>query len=192
MEPRFNPDSYLIRRKVFKLMGAAFHIYDAQGNLVLYSKQKAFKLKEDIRLYASEDMQQELLCIRARQVIDFSAAYEVVDSATGDLIALLRRRGLQSILRDAWVICDAQGNEMGRIEEDSMLLALVRRFVTNLVPQNFTAYLGEQPVADYKQHFNPFIQKMTLDFSKDPLRRFDRRLGIAAAVLLAAIEGRQG
>ena len=63
MESRFSPDSYLIRRKVFKLLGAAFHIYDAQGNLVLYSKQKAFKLREDIRLYASEDMREEVLSI---------------------------------------------------------------------------------------------------------------------------------
>jgi hypothetical protein len=32
---------------------------------------------------------------------------------------------------------------------------------------------------------------MTLDFSPDPQRRLDRRLGIAAGVLLCAIEGKQ-
>jgi uncharacterized protein YxjI len=191
MESRFSPDTYLIRRKVFKLLGAAFHIYDAEGNLVLYSKQKAFKLREDIRLYASEDMREEVLSIRARQVIDFSAAYEVVDSVTGEPVGVLQRRGFRSIVRDAWIIADANGVEVGRIEEDSMMLALIRRFLTNLIPQSFTAYIGDQPVADLRQKFNPFIQKLVVDYSKDPSHLLDRRLGIAAGILLAAIEGRQ-
>ncbi len=44
-------EHYTIRRKVLKIFGAAFHIYDPHGNLAGYCKQKAFKLKEDIRIY---------------------------------------------------------------------------------------------------------------------------------------------
>lgn len=66
----FFQEKYLVRRKVFKIFGAAFHIYDAAGNIVFYSKQKAFKLKEDIRIYTGEDMQQEVLTMRARQILD--------------------------------------------------------------------------------------------------------------------------
>lgn len=75
----FQLDRYLIRRHVFKVLGAGFHVYDGSGSLVAYSRQKAFKLKEDIRVYADATMQQELLRIAARQVIDFSAAYDVID-----------------------------------------------------------------------------------------------------------------
>ena len=80
----FHHDSYLVRRKVFKMFGAAFHIYDPNGKLTFYSKQKAFK-----------------------------------------------------------------------------------------------------------QNFNPFVLKIKLDYSMDRNRLLDRRLGIAGAVLLCAIEGRQ-
>lgn len=192
MDNRFLLDQYLVRRKVFKILGEAFHIYDTQGNVVLYSKQKAFRLREDIRLYSGEDMQQELLRISARQVIDFGASYDVFDSSTGELTGTLRRKGFRGILRDKWLLFDSSGAEIGFIEEDQMVLALVRRFVTNLIPQTFSIHLGGQQVAQLRQRFNPLIAKLELDLREDPDRRLDRRLAIAAALLISAIEGRQG
>ena len=52
LEPRFQCPTYLLRRQFLKIFGAAFHIYGPNGDLMFYSKQKAFRLKEDIRLYA--------------------------------------------------------------------------------------------------------------------------------------------
>jgi len=188
---RFEKDYYLIRKKFFKLFGNAFHIYDADNNLLFYSKQKAFKLKEDIRLYESEEMKEELLYIQARQVIDFSAAYDVIDSKKGEKVGALRRRGFKSIFKDEWIIMDGFDNEIGVIKEDNIFLALIRRFLTNLIPQTYSVFLGDREIAYFKQNFNPFILKLTLDFSMDPEKKFDRRLGIAAGILLTAIEGRQ-
>src|SRR5687767_15035818 len=76
----FDYPVYLVRKKVMKLLGGAFYVYDETGtNLIMYSKQKAFKLKEDIRLYSDESLKVELLTITARSVIDFSAAYDIID-----------------------------------------------------------------------------------------------------------------
>ncbi len=191
MSTQFQHDFYLVRKKVFKIFGEAFHIYDAAGNMVFYSKLKAFKLREDIRLFTGEDMQTELLRIAARQVLDFGATYDVHDSATGEQVGSLRRKGLRSLLRDKWLIFNAAGQEIGAIEEDNMLLALVRRLLTNLVPQTFTLTLQGQPTAELRQRFNPFIKKLELDLKQDPQHRLDRRLALAAAVLISAIEGRQ-
>jgi hypothetical protein len=94
-------------------------------------------------------------------------------------------------MRDKWVIMSADETPIGEVVEDSMLMAMMRRFASNLIPQNFSVALYGQEVADFKRRFNPFILKMDLDFSKDAERKLDRRLGIAAAVLLSAIEGRQ-
>jgi uncharacterized protein YxjI len=188
---RFGQSRYLIRRKFFKIFGGAFHIYDEAGNVAFYSKMKAFKLKEDLRLFTGEDMQQEVLTIKARSILDFGATYDVTDSASGTRLGALRRKGLKSLLRDEWLVLDANDQEVGKIEEDSMALALVRRLLTNLVPQTFTGSVGGSPVLSFRQHFNPFIQKISLDYSMDTGGKLDRRLGIAAAVLLCAIEGRQ-
>lgn len=184
-----------MRRKVFKLLGAAFHVYDMQGNLLMYSKQKAFKLKEDIRIYTGEDMQSELLTIQARQIIDFSAAYDVVDSQARAKVGSLKRKGWKSMLRDEWVVMDPYDREIGTIVEDSTTLALVRRFIdaaSLFLPQKFHAEFAGGTVATFQQNINPFVRKLTVDFSMDPHGRFDRRLGLAAAALLSAIEGKQG
>ena len=187
----FAHESYLVRRKIFKLFGAAFHIYDPSGRVVFYSKMKAFKLKEDIRLYTGEDMQTEILRIQARQIIDFSAAYDVIDSTTSIKVGVLKRKGLKSILKDEWIIMDAEDKEIGFIKEDSRLLALIRRFLTNLIPQKYHGELKGEQVCIFKQNFNPFVMKINLDFSMDKKGLLDRRLGIAGAVLLCAIEGKQ-
>jgi uncharacterized protein YxjI len=187
----FGHSRYLLRKQFFKIFGSAFHIYDANGGLAFYSKLKAFKLKEDVRVYTGEDMQTELLCIKARSILDFGATYDVVDSATGEKLGALRRKGFKSILKDEWVILDASDAEVGLITEDSLLLALVRRFLTQLVPQTFLGNVAGAPVFTFKQHFNPFVQKIDLDFSSDAGGLLDRRMGIAAGVMMCAIEGRQ-
>lgn len=46
--------NYLIRRRFWTLFGAKFDIYDAAGRQIGFSKQKAFKLKEDIRVFKDE------------------------------------------------------------------------------------------------------------------------------------------
>jgi len=188
---RFEHQTYLVRRKIFKVFGGAFHIYDPSGQVAFYSKLKAFKLKEDIRLYTGEDMQTEVLVISARQILDIAATYDVTDPTTGEKIGALRRKGLKSIFKDEWIFLDAHDREIGLIKEDSTALALVRRFLTNLIPQGFHGEINGMPVCTFKQNFNPFVMKITVDFSQDINRLLDRRLGLAAGVLLCAIEGRQ-
>jgi hypothetical protein len=184
----FGHSQYLVRRKVFTIAGAKFHIFDPAGNLVFFSKMKAFKLREDIRLYRDENMSEELLLIKARQIIDFSAAYDVFDARTLEKIGVFKRKGMKSILRDEWLIMDAGDRE---IREDSLFKALLRRSLTNLIPQTYHAEIQETTVCVYKQNFNPFVFKLNVDFSSDLRSLFDHRLGIAAAILLGAIEGRQ-
>lgn len=191
MDERFGHTHYVIRRKVFKLLGGAFHLYGPDGQVVLYSEQARFRLKEDIRLFSREDMHEELLAIRARQMIDISPTFDVTDTRTSELVGSLRRRGLRSMVADEWAILDAAGAEVGSIKEDNVALALVRRFVANLIPQTFHVRLGETVVGEFRQRFNPFVLRIELDFGADRAGLLDRRLGLAAGVLLSAIEGRQ-
>lgn len=188
---RFDHPSLTVRRKVFKLFGGAFHIHAPGGELIFYSKMKAFKLREDIRLYTGTDMQTEALVIKARQVIDFSAAYDVYDPARDEKVGALKRKGLKSLIRDEWVIMDADDLEIGLIQEDSTVLALVRRFLLNLIPQTYNVTMAGATVSTLRHHFNPFVTKISVDFGADTGNPLDRRLGVAAAVLLCAIEGKQ-
>lgn len=187
----FQHPQYLLKRQVFALTGK-FRFYDPSGSLVMFSEQKMFRLREDIRVYADEGKTQEVLTIKARQILDFSAAYDVMDSSLGQKVGVLRRKGLRSILRDEWEVLDAGDQPIGLLFEDNIGLALLRRLVLgSLLPQNYDLTIGGTRAADLRQRFNPFQYTLDLDLSLDPARRLDPRLGIAAAILLAAVEGRQ-
>ncbi|OPZ93740.1 MAG: hypothetical protein BWY74_01009 [Firmicutes bacterium ADurb.Bin419] len=191
MDERFTYDTYLVRRKILSLVGASFHFYDPMGNVVLFARMKAFKLKEDITIFSGEDMQEPMLNIKARNIVDFSATYDVFDVQSNEKIGALRRKGLKSVLKDEWVVLDEFDNEIGIIKEDSTALALVRRFLINIIPQSYSCVMDGSDVCTYKQNVNPFVMKINIDFSMDSFNTYDRRLGIAAGLLLCAIEGKQ-
>ncbi|MFQ5988554.1 MAG: hypothetical protein ACE5K9_01445 [Candidatus Methylomirabilales bacterium] len=187
--PAFLHRKYCFRRKVFKLFGGAFHVYDGNERLVLFSKQKAFKLREDFRIYADESQMQELLTIKTPHILDFGATYDVYDATTREAVGAIRRKGLKSIVKDEWIFLSNDGQEVGKLTE-SVIGAVLSRFI-NLIPQDYsiTATDGRK-VAEMKQHFNPFVLKYTMTILA-PEPPIDRRLLIAAGVLLAGIERRQ-
>jgi uncharacterized protein YxjI len=187
----FQQTKYTLKRQVLALTGK-FRIYDSYGELVLYSQQKMFKLKEDIRVYSNETMTQEVLSIHARQIIDFSAAYDVIDSASGQKVGTIRRKGLRSMVRDEWEILNASDQVIGTLMEDSPVKALLRRLILgSLLPQSYDLLKDGQKVAYFRQQFKFIGYTLDLDFSMDTARLIDRRLGIAAAILLGTIEGKQ-
>lgn len=187
---RFQGDQFLARKKVFSFLGNKFHIYGPSEDLRFFVKQKAMKLKEDITVFTDESMTTPVLKIGARSWQDFSGTYDVT-TPQGERLGSLKREGLKSILKDKWLILNNDDQPVGEIEEDSTFAALMRRFLSNLIPQTFNVRLNGQQVAVFSQHFNPFVAKYDIDFSLDQNDSLDRRLGIAAVVLLLAIEGRQ-
>jgi uncharacterized protein YxjI len=187
----FGHNQLMIRKKIFSFLGQKFHIYDPSGHLIFYSAQKAFKLKEDIRVFTDESMTRQVLGIQARGVFDFGMTYDVWDIEGQQKVGALRRKGLKSILRDEWHILDVNDQQIGTILEDSMGMAMLRRFLSNLIPQTFHGDIQGRPAMVFKQRFNPFVAKIDVDFSADTAGALDRRLGVAAAVMLSAIEGRQ-
>ena len=186
---RFRQPSYQVRRKGLKIFGGSFDVYGEDGSLVLFASQKAFKLKEDIRLYGDKQKSQELLLIKARNIIDFSAAYDVDDPVSGKKLGAFKRKGWSSLVRDQWIVMDENDAEIGFIKEDSAAMALLRRFLP-LIPQKYHCEVNGAAVCTYRQNLNPFVYKLSIDFA-DAGVATDRRLTIAGAVLLAAIEGKQ-
>jgi uncharacterized protein YxjI len=136
----------LLRRQAIALTGK-FRFYDPAGRMIMFSEQKMFRLREDIRVYSDESKTQEVLSIKARQIIDFSAAYDVVDAEMNQKVGVLRRKGLRSILRDEWEVLDANDQVIGNLFEDSVGLALLRRLLLgSLLPQNYDITVGESRV----------------------------------------------
>ncbi|MGV6814499.1 MAG: hypothetical protein ACWA5W_05745 [Phycisphaerales bacterium] len=193
-----NPPSheqYTIRRKVFKIFGAAFHVYDEHGSVVGYCKQKALKLKEDLKLYTGEDMNDMLLSIQAQSIIDFGATYTVT-LPDGTALGSLRRKGMKSsFIRDEWLIFDTNNNEIAKIRETGSVAPLIRRYIeigAVLFPERFEMIrsVDDHLIAEFRQHFNPFIYRLSIAITQadDTLNDL---LILGAGCLISAIEGRQ-
>lgn len=186
--------TFVIRRKVLKLFGAAFYIRDPAGSLIGYCKQRAFKLKEDIRIYADEACTSEWITIKARSIIDFGSTYDVA-RPDGRVLGSLRRRGLAStFVRDSWLVFDAGGREVAQVREDGSALPVLRRFVdfvAVLFPQRYSLVRNDGAVlATFRQRFNPFIYQLEVRIAHaDPA--VEDALILAVGCLITAIEGYQ-
>ena len=189
LDSAFMQGQYLFRRKVFTLLGKAFHVYDNRGNLVFYSRQKPFKLREDFQVYSDQTRSKELLIIKTPQIFDISAVYGVQDATTGEVVGAIKRMGFKSILKDEWIFMSTEGREIGKLTEASLAGALFSRFV-NFIPQQYVVLAEGREAARINQHFNPFILKYTLTITEEA-SPIDRRLLIAAGILLSGIERRQ-
>jgi len=184
---------FVAKKAFFSFLGASFRIFGTDGTLQYFIKQKAFKLKEELNVFADEAQTQKRLTIKARQVFDVSATYDVTDVVTGESVGACRRQGLKSILRDSWEVVDASGGLLGTCKEDSMFMALLRRFIfKQWLPERFTvADPAGNALGTIRQRFNPFQLAYDVSFDGQNNASLDPRLGIALVVLLLAIEGRQ-
>jgi len=194
MTDLLNANTYLIRKKLMKILGEEFHIYtdDNQEVMIGYSKQKALKIKEDIRVFSDESQSNEILTIKARNIFDLSGNYDFTDSNTGESLGGVRRNFKKSLFQDSYSIYGPDNQVYGEIKEDSMMNAIIRRFVplANLAfPQVFSMDVQGQSPITFTQKINPIIQKLTVQIPDG--NQLDRRVVLGAAMIVIAIEGKQ-
>ena len=172
---------------MLKLIGGEYFVYDEANNLMFLAHQEGFKWKLSIDVYPDQAKSQSLMSIRARQIVDFSAAYDIWDNTTNQAVGVLQRKGWSSLVRDEWIICDPSGAQIATLIEDSMLLSLIRRFVESIIPQNYDILVNGQRVVDLRQNWNPFNYHLRCEVQG----MIDNRLVLASAILLAAVDGKQ-
>jgi hypothetical protein len=187
------------RRKFWKMFGATIHMTDASGSQELgVVHMKAFRLKNDITLYADSSQQRPLLYIKARQAVAFNYVFDVTDAQTNQPLFSLQRKGIKSaFVRDHWLLLDTAGNQFGEIVETSGILALVRRWlglindllglIFAFVPETYvirTTGAQQQLLGNIIHRKNPVIVKMGLDTSQAQIAA-DPRIGIASCILLS-------
>ena len=181
---------YVAKKALFSFLGNTFRLYDGSGQLQYFVKQKAFKLKEEINVYADENQSELRLTIKARSISDFSGGYDIVDATTGASVGAGQREGMKSIFSDEWNMLGPDGVPVGKVKETGGALAILRRFITLLqwIPQKYEVSLDGRPVGTIHQQFNPF--QLAYDVKVDPAAGLD---GVswrdAGALVMSALGG---
>jgi hypothetical protein len=87
-------------------IGNRISVRDGQGRLIYYVKQKAFKLKEAVTIFADENQTRALYTIAADRIIDISARYRIED-AGGVEVGVLQRQGMRSLWKAHYEVQEA-------------------------------------------------------------------------------------
>ncbi len=127
----------------FKILALASQIYirDANGSLLGYVKQKMFKLKEDIQVFADENKTQMRFGIKADRMLDFKASYQFTD-ASGNVLGSIKRQGMRSIWKAHYLIFDSSGQQVMEINEENGWVKVIDSVVGEIpVVGMFTGYL---------------------------------------------------
>ena len=118
-----------------------FTVYDANENMVAYVKQKLFKLKEDILVYADESQSKVNYQIKADRWLDFSAAYSFLDE-DGNTFGKVVRKGWRSIWKAEYELIDQFSKVQYRIKEENAWIKVLDALLGEIpILGIFTGYL---------------------------------------------------
>ena len=193
LRQRFRP---VVNQYEFSLPGAD----GSPGEPICFVEQKRFTFKEDIRFYTDDSKQHELMRIKARQRFDPRARYDVT-AADGTKIGEIQKVFGASLLRSTYTLFDAEGNEVARATEKSLPVALARRAVGMVpyvesvadwlpIPYHFEFRRGDAVLGTHTRQAFKLRDTYTIDMSGDPERTLDRRLVLATAVGMDALQAR--
>lgn len=173
---------------------------DAAGNpgeLLALAQQKRLALREQVTFYADEARSQPLFGFKARQRLDLGARYDVTagPAGGGSPIGAFRKDFAASLLRSTWHLEQPDGL-VARGHERNRTVAVLRR------AWEFVPVLGDVPFFwplhfDFARPDGTPVASVTRARSlrdrylvtvSDPA--LDRRLALAMAVALDALQGR--
>ena len=197
-------DVFVLRQKIkLAINHYEFFLANADGtpgDAIAFVEQKRFKFKEDIRFYTDASKTQELLRIKARQRFDPRATYDITDEA-GTKIGEITKVFGASLLRSTFRVNDANGQELFISTEKSMGVAVGRRavgfipYVENVanwlpIPYHFVFTRGDQVLVNHTRERWKLTDHYRIDCTPDAARTLDRRLVLAAAVGMDALQAR--
>jgi uncharacterized protein YxjI len=197
-------DIFLLRQRFRPVVNQyEFSLPDQDGSPgepVSFVQQARFKFKEDIRFYSDDSKEREVMRLKARQRFDPRARYDIT-GPDGQRIGQLQKVFGESLLRSTYRLYDASGEETAKATEKSLVVALIRRLIGFVpyigdladwipIPYHFVFLRGEHVLATNTRKAFKLRDTYTIDVSGDPERTLDRRLVLATAVGMDALQAR--
>ncbi|MBA2540058.1 MAG: hypothetical protein H0V17_10525 [Deltaproteobacteria bacterium] len=176
---------YLIKRKFWSFFERVFRVWTGDGQLIMYIKHPLLKLREEFMVYEDEAETRPMLRVKSKQVIAINFSYEITDATTGHVFGSVRKEGLRSLIRDKFVLFDANNQEIGYAEEQGA--SVLRRFFPWLTSQHAIFANGQQ-VAAIQQKFRFFTKEFLVDLQQSTM---DPKFVLAVALLALMAEARR-
>ena len=186
MQMLFSANNYIIKRK--GISDNKFRICSPQGELLFYVEEKikwSGPYTVTIHFFTDEKKTQELLHAQDGVHEGYANFLDVFDSVTGEKIGGVGS-DWKNFFEDAWEILDNKDVQICNLREVSTKRSILHELTNGLIPQKFIFLIDKESVGELRQKPVLIGAQLIVDFSKDPTQRLDRRLGLAAAVVVAA------
>jgi uncharacterized protein YxjI len=178
-DDHYTVEQGLIRSSKFKAM-------DKAGNVVLRTKQKRFKLKEEFPFVDAND--NAVFTVKADQIRDVAGNYTLTDDQTGEPVVILDND--YSFLQDTWTIRDAETEaKIATIESQGALYTILRNVVPygNFIPHEFE--IMDANGTHVGSIEGQWSLKDRYDITIDDASNVPKEAIIAAAMVIDAIQG---
>lgn len=191
-------DQFILRQRIRLVINQYEFALNDENEPFCFVEQARFKFKEDIRFWADDSKSTELMRIKARQRFDPWASYDITAS-DGKKIGEIQKAFGESLIRSTYLIHCPSGTVTAR--EKNLGVALFRRLVGFVpligdfanwlpIPYHFTFERDGRQLGVHKRRMGRFRDVYDIDMSGDPGRTLDRRLVLAAAVAMDALQAR--
>lgn len=187
----------------FKLLALAnqISVTDAQGNLLFYVKQKMFKLKEAVTVFADKEQLRPLFKINADRVIDISARYHISDM-NGGALGSVKRQGMKSLWRARYDICDGADTPVLTISEENPWIKVIDALVGEVpIVGMFTGFVfnptyvvkntHDAIIMRFKKQPSMFESKFRLE-SLIPISPEEEQRTVLSILMMVLLERRRG
>ncbi len=185
MHLSFSAAQFVIKRK--GLSTNKFRVYSPGGDLLFYVEEKikwSAPYTTTIRFFDNEKKTQELLHAQDSKHEEYSSFLNVTDPTTGQKVGGIG--GGLNFFKEAWDIVDAQNGIVCKLGETSTRRAILHELTDGLLSQKMDFRIGEDSVGELRQKKVLFGSHLKVDFSMDIANRLDHRLGLTAAIVVAA------
>lgn len=161
--------------------------------LVLWAIYVPIAGKRNIFFYETVNNGQNIMNVEQTNLFQFPHAKFEVKDGDGKILAYLKKNHMFDFFRKRWYWHDESGEKIATIKEESLILAILRKFLGSLfglLRMNFVFKTNDNVTFGEFNRKVSLTDKYVLDISNDPERLYNRKVCIAIGVLLDTGEKR--
>ena len=189
----------------FKIIALAPQIYvkDAQGQELLYVRQKLLKLKEKIRVFSDSGESRQLYELDADRILDFSPRYTFRDTG-GQMVGAIKRQGARSLLKASYEVFGPDDRPIAHISEENPWTKLLDGVLGGIpIVGAFTGYFlnpryvvqdlaAQRPMLRVTKHRSFLESRFEIARAETTLGEASERAVLLAILVMVLLERERG
>ncbi|HKT51457.1 MAG TPA: hypothetical protein VJV96_14240 [Candidatus Angelobacter sp.] len=181
----FQQNHFRARQTRFSLT-PKLYFHDHNGTTLAFVRNLRFQWNRELRVFTDPTLSFELLTITPTAEQPNEKSFDVFDPVNREPVGKIRIPHVSGLQKQEWNLFDRTGVQVGHFQENSAMLAAMRRYLSEALPQTYTFY-GEDRIAGHASLTNGlFSPEMEIDVCCDDKKPLDRRLVLAVLVIVWA------